>query len=481
MSDYFRHARFVSRSLDWARQSGADARRRQPRPVARRHPVRRTRSAPRGSRTRGFDAFQAAIDHETAVADEALALIQQHVDRFAADDFFQPPVERDALLTVLEAAARPLRRGCRRCTTAACSAGCFRSFSGSYCRVVRDFYHKLPVDEHTLLTIRNLERLVTPSTPSRDRFCGAARRSVRAGAARAGPALSRRREMARPTITTIESVRMARRMFERIDLPPESRALVEFLIDSPSEDVDRGVPPRHRGSGNRQAVRRPDRHRRASEDAVPADAGRRRGREPGNADAVAGGAALAVVRRHATTSLTLGYGDELIERDQTGRDEAAGRPAGRRVRGRDPPLPRRAAAPLSPALRADAIYRHVQLSRDIKPDEIHASLEHKGDAWELTVVTLDKPFLFSNICGVLSSFGMDILRGHAMTNPNGLVLDTFQFTDEDRYLANEQRRPGAAPRGAAGCRVGAHRHRGPASGPRAQRAQPRQGSARSHR
>ena len=65
---------------------------------------------------------------------------------------------------------------------------------------------------------------------------------------------------------------------------------------------------------------------------------------------------------------------------------------------------------------------------------MHLSLEQKGDAWELTVVTLDKPFLFSNISGVLSSFGMDILRGHAMTNPNGLVLDVFQFTDQERFL-----------------------------------------------
>ena len=50
------------------------------------------------------------------------------------------------------------------------------------------------------------------------------------------------------------------------------------------------------------------------------------------------------------------------------------------------------------------------------------------------MVTLDKPFLFSNICGTLSSFGMDIARGHAMTNPNGLVLDVFQFTDQERFL-----------------------------------------------
>ena len=55
--------------------------------------------------------------------------------------------------------------------------------------------------------------------------------------------------------------------------------------------------------------------------------------------------------------------------------------------------------------------------------------------WELTVVTLDKPFLFSNICGVLSAHGMDILRGHALTNANGLVLDIFQVTDAERFLA----------------------------------------------
>jgi len=36
---------------------------------------------------------------------------------------------------------------------------------------------------------------------------------------------------------------------------------------------------------------------------------------------------------------------------------------------------------------------------------------------------------------VLSSFGMNIIRGHALTNPNGLVLDVFQFIDDERFLA----------------------------------------------
>ena len=39
------------------------------------------------------------------------------------------------------------------------------------------------------------------------------------------------------------------------------------------------------------------------------------------------------------------------------------------------------------------------------------------------MLTHDQPFLFSNISGVLSSFGMDILRGYAFTKPDGLVVD----------------------------------------------------------
>ena len=88
------------------------------------------------------------------------------------------------------------------------------------------------------------------------------------------------------------------------------------------------------------------------------------------------------------------------------------------------------------------IYAHVRLSRNIAKDDVHIRLERKDSAWELTVVTLDKPFLFSNICGVLSSFGMDILRGHAMTTPNGLVLDIVQFVDQERYPRAESAEAG---------------------------------------
>jgi [protein-PII] uridylyltransferase len=132
--------------------------------------------------------------------------------------------------------------------------------------------------------------------------------------------------------------------------------------------------------------------------------------------------------------LTQRYGDELIERNQAGLDELLSqRPpqlSADEITSFLEGLPQRYLQLFS----RQAIYRHVELARNIQPDEVHLSLEPNERVWTLAVATLDKPFLFSNICGVLSSFGMNILRGHALTNPNGLVLDVFQFTDDEQFL-----------------------------------------------
>jgi [protein-PII] uridylyltransferase len=133
--------------------------------------------------------------------------------------------------------------------------------------------------------------------------------------------------------------------------------------------------------------------------------------------------------------LTFGYADELIKGDHAGLDVlVAGRPGDiseselwQFLDG----LPRRYLALFGLA----TVYRHVRLARDIHSDDVHASLEQHDEIWELSVVTRDKPALFSNISGVLSYFGMDIHRGQAMTTPSGLVLDVFEFSDEEQFLA----------------------------------------------
>jgi [protein-PII] uridylyltransferase len=139
--------------------------------------------------------------------------------------------------------------------------------------------------------------------------------------------------------------------------------------------------------------------------------------------------------------MTLGYGDDVIDRDQAlvaalqanRPDDISEAEMAIFLEG----LPRRYLILFS----QDAIYRHVRLSRDIRPNEAHFFLEKKAEAWELTVVSLDKPFLFSNICGVLAYFGMDILRGHALTSPAGLALDVFQFADGDGFFERNSQGP----------------------------------------
>ena len=150
----------------------------------------------------------------------------------------------------------------------------------------------------------------------------------------------------------------------------------------------------------------------------------------------------------------MSYADELIEKDETDvsalidkRPEDISRTELLRfLHG----LPRRYLSMFD--------YAHVRLARNIQPDEVHAALEKKGDIWELTVVTLDKPFLFSNVSGVLSYFGMDILRGQAMTTPDGLVLDLFQFTDAEGIPAAHNAIARGNPQNAAGRRGRPERH-----------------------
>jgi [protein-PII] uridylyltransferase len=127
--------------------------------------------------------------------------------------------------------------------------------------------------------------------------------------------------------------------------------------------------------------------------------------------------------------LTMVYGDEVIDRDAASRTALHGaRPADiseaelvQFLEG----LPQRYLTLFDP----ETIYQHVRLGRNMGPDDVHTFLTRKEQASDLTVVTLDKAYLFSNICGVIALLGADILRGQALTSRSGLVLDVFEFAD----------------------------------------------------
>jgi [protein-PII] uridylyltransferase len=431
MSDYFRHARIVTRALEWIRKTA-------PKPAG-----PNLGQTPDGivfidarqaavQPATWLAAFQSAMDAGCGVSDTALALIRQHAERFRVEDFFPTPAHLAALLRFLKPAAGLYAR-LSEMHDSGLLGRMFPPFQAITCRVVRDFFHKYTVDEHTLLTIRNLERLATRAAPDRERFT-ALLRDLEAPELLVFALLLHDVGKWRDEDHASESVRMARDMFDRLDLKPEARASIEFLIanhlamsqvafrrDTEDPEIVRTFASL---VGVEERLRMLCLMTLADVEAV-------------SLETLTPWRAELLWRLFVDTynQLTLGYGDELIEPNLGPDTELlAHRPAdlpeaeiSRFLAG----LPRRYLSLFD----RDAIYRHVRLAQNINPDEVHVWLEEKGAAWELTVVTLDKPFLFSNISGVLSSFGMDILRGHAMTNPNGLVLDVFQFTDQERFLA----------------------------------------------
>ncbi len=85
------------------------------------------------------------------------------------------------------------------------------------------------------------------------------------------------------------------------------------------------------------------------------------------------------------------------------------------------------------------IEEHVRLEREGrsgaegKTRGVAVSLARSA-AWILTVVADDRPFLFASIAATLSSFGFNILKAEAFSNAHGKVIDTFTFADPSRTL-----------------------------------------------
>ena len=374
MSDYFRHARIVMRGLEWVRKTA-------PMPVGlnlgqtgdgiRFIDVRQAAVQP----ATWLAAFQAAIDNKCAVSDSALACIRQHAERFRVEDFFPTPVHRAALLRFLKP-----RQGLYARLSEMHDCGVlgrmFPPFQAITCRVVRDFFHKYTVDEHTLLTIKNLERLATRASTDRERFSSLLQ-DLEASELLVLSLLFHDVGKWRDEDHASESVRMAKEMFERLGLAPEARATVEFLIanhlamsqvafrrDTEDPEIVRTFAAL---VGVEERLKMLCLMTLADVEAV-------------SLETLTPWRAELLWRLFVDTynHLTLGYGDELIEPNLPPDTELlANRPpdlsesdithflAG---------LPRR----YLQLFEREAIYRHVRLSRNIHPDEVHLWLEQKG-------------------------------------------------------------------------------------------------------
>jgi [protein-PII] uridylyltransferase len=82
----------------------------------------------------------------------------------------------------------------------------------------------------------------------------------------------------------------------------------------------------------------------------------------------------------------------------------------------------------------DEILRHFEMSGRLGQDSVQLALKRTRHWYELTVVTKDRPRLFSTVAGTLAACGMNIGKAGAFSNAGGTVVDTFSFTDRYRTL-----------------------------------------------
>ena len=437
MSTYFHHARIVSRSLSVSLKSLRSQPDTEPVAIGR-DLIKWGHEVSFGDGTRAslrpamwLAAFETALDEDCGVSPQVLTCIERHGDRYSPERFFPTEQERDRLLRILR--PRPgLYARLSEMHASGLMGRMFPEFQKIYCHVIRDFYHKFTVDEHTLRTIRNLESLCEPTAPGRKRFGGLLA------------------ELQAPELLVLslifhdvgkwtnknhseEGVRMALGALRRIRLPEPDIATVVFLI-------------RHHLQMSTAAFRR---------DAEDPDVVRRFAKLVGTeerlkllclltlADVAAVGPDVMTPWKEELlwqlyvdtyNRLTLGYGDEVIDPAEASLEELREeRPADIDARELElflDGLPHRYLR----FVEVPQVYEHIRLSRNLDGSKVQCSLEAKDSIWELTVVSVDQPRLYSKICGVLSYFGMDILRGQAMSNEQGVALDIFQFTDAESFF-----------------------------------------------
>ena len=83
---------------------------------------------------------------------------------------------------------------------------------------------------------------------------------------------------------------------------------------------------------------------------------------------------------------------------------------------------------------AEEIMRHMQMAEELSRDPVQVELKRGRHWYELTLVTGDRPFLFAKLAGVLAAWGMNIVKANAFSNQAGTVVDTLYFTDRFRTL-----------------------------------------------
>ncbi|MGC2647850.1 MAG: [protein-PII] uridylyltransferase [Candidatus Sulfotelmatobacter sp.] len=83
---------------------------------------------------------------------------------------------------------------------------------------------------------------------------------------------------------------------------------------------------------------------------------------------------------------------------------------------------------------AEEVMTHMEMAERFGLDPVQVDLKRGRHWYELTLVTKDRPSLFATLTGVLAAWGMNIVKANAFSNQAGIVVDSLYFTDRFRTL-----------------------------------------------
>ncbi len=96
----------------------------------------------------------------------------------------------------------------------------------------------------------------------------------------------------------------------------------------------------------------------------------------------------------------------------------------------------------------EQIRAHFEMAARFATDPVQLDFHYAPEASEITLVMRDRELLFATMAGVLAAWGMNIVTADAFSNKQGVVVDSFRFTDSFRTLEMNESERGAFVRSA---------------------------------
>jgi [protein-PII] uridylyltransferase len=319
----------------------------------------------------------------------------------------------------------------------------FPEFQAIDSLVIRDFYHRYTVDEHSFATLEKLHRLPTENSKS---TLAETNGPGREWELRFAEILS---ELEQPELLYLTllfhdvgkgipgqdhirgSLQALKSIMARLGLPEEDRQTVRFLV---TRHLEMSATCQRRDVFDPETVRDFAKIVGLTERLKMLCLLTYADIRAVNPEALTPWKAELLWQLYAaaTNHLTRSVDDERLRIEESASEEMEKtlEVLGGRARAEDlrvflEGFPRRYLATHTP----EDIARHFELARRLANEPIAVELLARDHHFELTVVTADRPYLFASITGTLAAWGMSIIKADAFANAVGMILDTFKFID----------------------------------------------------